>query len=626
MIYQLRNRNFYFIVLSDMALFTASLFLAYAVRFNFNIPTSEIYKIYRILPWVVIIKTVTFFILGVYKGMWRYTSVHDALQLAKASGLATLEIMAVLTVTTRFIGYSRAIFIADCIFTSFFCASIRLAIRVIYSLHKQSKQTEDKFDLYKKSKQRIRLLVIGAGDAATRVINEIQSNPHSTYEPVCCLDDDPTKYGRNLLGIPVRGPIERLSRFVKEFDASMILIAIPSISGKRMREITAHCTSTGLPFKTLPSLYSFIDGRTSINSLRDVNYEDFLGRAPVKLDTEGIGKYITGKTILVTGAGGSIGSELCRQIMRFNPALLILVDSSEYNLHQIELDLKLIHENSVPLQAILGKVQDAPMMNWVFQKFRPAVVFHAAAYKHVPILELNPWEGISTNVIGTWVIMQSAEKSGTERMVLVSTDKAVNPTSVLGATKRLAEVMMHSYNSTTTKFMSVRFGNVVGSSGSVIQVFERQIKMGGPVTITHPDITRYFMSIPEACQLILQAGALGNGKEIFVLQMGEPVKIVDMACDLIKLAGKEPYKDIEIIYTGLRPGEKLHEELIADGEKIVQTSHEKIMVLTSSIQSFSLSEIEKALTELMSVSQEFDEQKVRVTLKKYVPEYTPYTK
>lgn len=623
MIYQFRNKNFYFIVLSDMALFTASLFLAYAVRFTFSIPKSEIYKIYRILPWVITIKTVTFFILGVYKGMWRYTSVHDALQLAKASGLATLEIMAVLTVTTRFIGYSRAIFIADCIFTTFFCASTRLAIRVIYSLHKQSKQIEDKSVLYQRSKHRIRLLVIGAGDAATRVINEFQSNARSTYEPVCCVDDDPTKYGRNLLGIPVRGPIERLSRFVKEFNAGMILIAIPSVSGKRMREITTHCTSTGLPFKTLPSIHSFIDGRVSINSLRDVNYEDFLGRAPVKLDTGGIGKYITDKTILVTGGGGSIGSELCRQIMTFKPALLVLVDSSEYNLHQIELDLKLTHGTIAPLQPILGKVQDTPMMNWVFQKFRPAAVFHAAAYKHVPILESNPWEGIFTNVIGTWVTMQCAEKSGTERMVLVSTDKAVNPVSVLGATKRLTEVIMHSYNSSTTKFMTVRFGNVVGSSGSVIQVFERQIKMGGPVTITHPDITRYFMSIPEACQLILQAGALGNGKEIFVLQMGEPVKIVDMACDLIRLAGKEPYKDIEIIYTGLRPGEKLHEELIADGEKIAQTPHEKIMVLTSAIQTFSSSQIEKALTELVSVSQEFDRQKIRDSLKKYVPEYHP---
>jgi FlaA1/EpsC-like NDP-sugar epimerase len=479
--------------------------------------------------------------------------------------------------------------------------------------------------VYKRGQERIRLLIIGAGDAAARVISEIQSNINSPYEPVCCLDDDPTKYGRNLLGVPVRGPIERLAHFVKKFNPNMILIAIPSIGGNRMREITGYCVSTGLPFKTLPSIHSFIDGRVSINSLRDVNYEDFIGRAPVKLDTENIGKYITNKTILVTGAGGSIGSELCRQIMKFQPALVILVDSSEYNLHQIDLDLKLTHGKHAPVHAILGKIQDEPLMKWVFQKFHPAVVFHAAAYKHVPILELNPWEGIFTNVVGTWVVMQCAEKSGTERMVLVSTDKAVNPTSVLGATKRLAELMMHTYNSSVTKFMSVRFGNVVGSSGSVIQVFERQIKMGGPVTITHPDITRYFMSIPEACQLILQAGALGKGKEIFVLQMGEPVKIIDMARDLIRLAGKEPDRDIEIIYTGLRPGEKLHEELIAEGEKVSQTPHEKIMVLTSEVQTFRADQIEEALNELISVSQTFDAQKVRLALKKYVPEYTPYT-
>ncbi len=431
--------------------------------------------------------------------------------------------------------------------------------------------------------QRKRILIVGAGDAGEKILREIIENDHLPYSVVGFIDDDPKKHGRSIHGIPVLGSLNELARIVEDEEVKEILIAIPSATGDQIRRIVDICKTCQIAYKTLPGIGEIIDGRVSIKALRDVNYEDLLGRSPVQLDMGEIRGYLDGKVVLVSGCGGSIGAELCRQIVRFRPRMLILVDASEANLFHIEMELHGELEGD-RCRAVLGRVQDEKLMASVFQKYRPQVVFHAAAYKHVPMLEKNPWEAVVNNIIGSRVIMEMARRHEAERFVLVSTDKAVRPTNVMGASKRVTELLLHTLQGTGTRFMAVRFGNVVGSSGSVIPVFRNQIEQGGPVTVTHPEVRRFFMTIPEAAQLILQAGGMGQGGEIFILKMGTPVKIVDMARDLIRLSGREPDRDVKITFTGLRDGEKLYEELITVGEGIVSTKHEKIMVLRTDSQ------------------------------------------
>ncbi len=417
-------------------------------------------------------------------------------------------------------------------------------------------------------------------------------------------------------------------KIIKREKIDEVLIAIPSATGPQMRRIIEICKSCEARYRTLPEIGAIIDGKVSIKSLRDVKYEDLLRRPPVNLDTTEISRYLQGKRVLVTGAGGSIGSELCRQIIRFDPEELILVDASEVNLYNIQMELQ--HElNFSRYRCILSRVQDQPLMEDVFSGYRPQLIFHAAAYKHVPMLEKNPWEAIYNNVLGSQVVMELALKYGVERFVLVSTDKAVRPTNVMGASKRLAELMVQSLQGNGTRFMAVRFGNVIGSSGSVLPLFRRQLEQGGPITVTHPEVTRYFMTIPEAAQLILQAGGLGEGGEIFILEMGTPVKIAQMAEELVRLSGKEPGKDVEIIFTGLREGEKLYEELITQGEGIVGTRHEKIMVLRSNGWNGKKSQdeftrwLDGALEDLFRVANTHDAHAIRKKLREILPEYVP---
>jgi len=622
MIHQFKNRNFYLLVSADIILFVVSLFLAYAARFTFNIPYDEFRRIAVVLPWLIGVKVLTFFLMGVYRGMWRYTSLPDAIRLLKASLLATLIIMASLTFLNRFAGYPRSVFIADSIFTLFFCGGIRAGIRIIYSMRQYfpSWTAEDDETPPRQSN----LIIIGAGDAADKIIREVQGSLASPYRIVCCLDDDATKHHRSLLGIPVRGPVSHLKRYAEAFNAAEALIAMPSVTGDRMREIVVICEKSGLPFRTLPSLTSLIDGNVTINDLRPVNFEDLLGRPQVKLDIDGIGYYLTGKTVAVTGAGGSIGSELCRQIIRFKPAALVLIEGSEFNLYRMEMELR-TERKFLNIFPAMGRVQDRPLMECIFEHYRPQVVFHAAACKHVPMVELNPWEAVFNNVMGGKVVMDVAEKYGVERCVFISTDKAVRPTNVMGASKRTVEILLQSRPICQTRFMAVRFGNVVGSSGSAIPLFQSQIKAGGPVTVTDPEMTRYFMTIPEASQLVLQAGSLGEGGEIFILEMGTPVNIAEMARDLIRLSGKEPDRDIKIVYTGLRPGEKLYEELITHGEGIVSTKHEKIMVLRRDDETNTThrAQVLADLAELVSDANAHDAARIKTTLKRLVPDYTP---
>lgn len=626
MIQQLKNRNFYIILGGDLVLFTASLILAYGLRFSLDIPDKEWVKIAFLLPFLLPLKAIMFFLMGVYRGMWRYTSIPDAIRLGKASVLSTLTVMTALTVVQQFKGYSRSIFLADCIFTLFFCGGFRMAIRML-ATHKQAmrrfwdREADDTLPV-----RHVRLLIIGAGDAAASIIREIQGNPHAHYDVVACIDDDVNKHGQVLLDVPVRGPISRLLFFLNRFQAEEILIAMPSVVGEEMRRIIDGCKASGLPFKTLPSLGSLVDGKVTVSDVREVKYEDILGRPPVQLDYAGIGQCLTGKTVAVSGAGGSIGSELCRQILRFKPAALVLIEANEFNLYRIEQELQL-ESRFGNLRTVLGRVQDRLLMANTFDRYRPHAVFHAAACKHVPMVELNPWAGVANNVAGSLVLMDVAEEYGVERFVQVSTDKAVRPTNVMGATKRVAEIALQSRVPGKTRFMAVRFGNVLGSSGSVIPLFRKQIRMGGPVTVTHPEITRYFMMIPEACQLILQAGAMGAGGEIFILEMGTPVRIADMARDMIRLSGKIPDQDIQIVYTGLRPGEKLYEELITHGEGIVATAHEKIMVLKRDDKNVPAAELDRHIRDqaarLTAASETFAPEQIKAVLRDIVPEYTP---
>ena len=625
MLHQFKNRNFYIILVADLLFFAASLVLSYGLRFSFAIPDRIWTDIFVLLPFLLPVKAAVFFLMGVYRGMWRYTSIPDAIRLAKASVLATLTLMTGLTIAQSFEGYPRSVFVADCIFTLFFCGGFRIAIRMLVtdkrSLLKFWDRGDDSLPV-----RHVRLLIIGAGDAAASIIREIRGNPRSQYDVVACIDDDDYKNGQTLLEVPVRGPISKLLYLVNRFQADEILIAMPSVVGEDMRRIIGACKASGLPFKTLPMLGSLVDGKVTVNDVREVKYEDILGRPPVHLDSEGIGQYLTDKTVAVTGAGGSIGSELCRQILHFKPALLVLIEANEFNLYQIEKEL-IVENRFKALKPILGRVQDRALMMSVFDRYRPHVVFHAAACKHVPMVELNPWEGIVNNSLGSMVMMDVAEEFGVERFVQVSTDKAVRPTNVMGASKRVAEIALQARPPGATRFMAVRFGNVLGSSGSVIPLFRQQIQVGGPVTVTDPEMTRYFMMIPEACQLILQAGAMGEGGEIFILEMGTPVKIADMARDMIRLSGKVPDQDIQIVYTGMRPGEKLYEELITHGEGIEPTRHEKIMVLKRNGQAEDSRALDRRIrnqmAKLVGAAETFDPLRIQAVLKEIVPEYTP---
>jgi FlaA1/EpsC-like NDP-sugar epimerase len=624
---QLKNPKLYLMIVSDALLFAVAITAAYLFRFEFRFDQVEINQIKTILIWLVPLKIYIFFCLGLYRGMWRYTSIRDFWQLIQACLISTLLIMAVILYLYRFQGFSRAVFLIDGILTFLLAGGLRFMIRAFFTyLHPSI--GSDRMEAFQKRHKK-RILIVGAGDAGEKMLREIFENRELVYDIAGFIDDDLQKQGRSIHGVPVLGVIEKLPEIVEEKRIEEILIAIPSATGEQMRHIVDLCKGCDITYKTLPGMGEIIDGRVSIKALRDVSFEDLLGRKPVNLDIAGIRNYLDGRTVLITGCGGSIGSELCRQVVKFQPRSLILVDANEANLFHIQMELQqeLYYQKCT---GILGCVQDSDLMKSVFQRFHPQVVFHAAAYKHVPILEMNPWEAVTNNILGSRVVMELAAEHNVERFVLVSTDKAVRPTNVMGASKRVTELLLQSFQGSGTKFVAVRFGNVVGSSGSVIPLFRRQIEHGGPVTVTHPDVNRFFMTIPEAAQMIIQAGAMGEGGEVFILKMGTPVKIADMARDLIRLSGKEPDKDIKIVFTGLRKGEKLYEELITVGEGIVPTGHEKIMVLRSDGFSNGLKNpaelrewLNSELQQLQDAANCHDSQSIKRKLKEIVPEYTP---
>ncbi|MFV0422579.1 polysaccharide biosynthesis protein [Oleidesulfovibrio sp.] len=622
----IRTANFYVMIVIDLLCFAAALYTAYLLRFDFYIPYLHYERMLGLLPWILPMKLAIFMVFSMYRGMWRYTSLLDSILLMRATCVQSLLLIAGIAYLTGFAGYSRAVFGMDFLLTFLFTGGARLAIRIMFSLMETGRfwLPMTGKDARKGAK---RVIIIGAGRAGERLVSELNRDLSLGYFPVGFVDNNPSLKGRTIHGRPVMGTLDRLPEAIVSTRAEEILIALTEASSAQVRSIVEACSETGLPCKILPPMNEILDFKRGVKNMREVNYLDLLGRTPVELDTAAISRYLEGKTILVTGCGGSIGSELVRQIVRFAPSKLVLVDSSEFNLYKIQMEL----EHAIGFRdyaVVLGNIRDAELMRCTFIEHKPEAVFHAAAYKHVPMLERNPWQAVENNILGTQTLMQAAHDAEVERFVVVSTDKAVRPTNVMGASKRVTELLMRRFANSRTRFMAVRFGNVVGSSGSVVPLFLDQIAKGGPVTVTHPEVTRYFMSIAEAAQLILQAGTMAHGGEIFVLDMGVPVKIADMAKDLIRLAGLEPDVDIPIVFTGLREGEKLYEELITADEGVVRTEHDKIMVLRccdeSHISAAAQEHLQQWLAAAAAAAEAHDGQGVRGALQKLVPEYAPY--
>ncbi|MDY6793350.1 MAG: nucleoside-diphosphate sugar epimerase/dehydratase [Thermodesulfobacteriota bacterium] len=621
-------KNFLIILLVDMLLLAASLIGAHLIRFEFSIPVNFMKSLIRILPWALLVKLICFYMFNLYRGMWRYTSISDLFNVIKASTVSTLLVVFFVLFKSGFIGYSRSVFLIDWCLTVFFIAGFRLGVRMFYEqFSKDQPSPSDFLTAFRvfahRKKDSKNLIIIGAGNCGEKIFREIHNNKELQYNVVGFLDDSKNKIGRTIHGIPVLGRIDDIIVLTKKVKANEALIAIPSARGRQMRRIVELCKSSAIPFKTVPGYGELINGRVTVNAIREVAYRDLLGREMVKLDEKQIGAYLAGQNVLVTGAGGSIGSELCRQICRFKPGSILLFERAESPLYEIELELKKNFAD-IKVVPILADIQHKLQIEKVFHQYEPQTVFHAAAYKHVPMLELQPWKALENNIQGTANLLEIVTKFNIERFVFVSTDKAVRPTNVMGASKRVAEMLVSAQNScghSKTRFIIVRFGNVVGSVGSVVPLFKKQIENGGPVTVTHPEVTRYFMTIPEACQLILQAGAMGSGGEIYLLDMGTTIKISDMARDLIRLSGFEPDVDIKIEYIGLRPGEKLYEELITEGENVVPTGHEKIMVLKG--MECNLQTLNGQIEDLTALAPKQDEGRIKTKLKEIVPEYSP---
>ncbi len=569
------------LVLLDIVLINISIAVAYLLRFDGdykNIPPEILSNIGFVFVFATIVKVVCFALFKLYSSLWRYASIYEMINIVGAAFIGNVIVLAYVFIDRVLAGRDiilvkitvpAGIFIITILTDIFFIGGSRFAYRVFRRIVK------GEVIRLKNSK---RVMIIGGGNAGAAIIKELKLHPELNSVPVAIIDEDKYKIGKEINGVPIVGGNKDIMDTIIRRKIDEVIIAIPSAENKVINEIYNECSKTSCKVKILPSVVQLIDETVVMQKIRDVNIEDLLGREPVKLDIEGITSYITGKVVLVTGGGGSIGSELCRQIASFRPKHLVILDNYENNAYDIQNEL-LFQYPDLCLSTIIANIREKHRMDSIFKKYRPNVVFHAAAHKHVPLMEANPTEAIKNNVFGTLNVAECADKYGVKRFVLISTDKAVNPTNIMGATKRIAEMIIQAVNkNSSTEFVAVRFGNVLGSNGSVIPLFKRQIEQGGPVTVTHPEVTRFFMTIPEAVQLVIQAGAMAKGGEIFVLDMGQPVKIFDLARNLIKLSGFEPDEDIKIEVTGLRPGEKLYEELLLDEEGLQSTANDKIFV------------------------------------------------
>ena len=567
-------------IMIDAVCIFFSYWLAFVLRFENEdrIPFFYIESFRKSIPWMTLICLLIFALFRFYSTMWQFASLDELLQIFFGTSASCLLIVVFgYTVFPQALDawrFPNSVYIIGWVLTIFFVGVSRFSFRLARRARRRSKVGSGTDGELK------RVMVIGAGEMGSMVIKDMKTAPQSMGIPVVAIDDDKKKRGTRIHGVKVAGGRESIPRIVDRYRIDQIILAIATADKKDKREILNICAQTGCQLKTIPALYEIIEaGGTTPLRLRDVDIVDLLGRDEIQLNVEEISGYLEGKTILVTGGGGSIGSELCRQIAYFHPAKLIVFDIYENNAYDLQNEMHMRFPN-LNMEVLIGSVRDKGRVEHVFSVFRPDVVFHAAAHKHVPLMELSPGEAVKNNVFGTLNVAQACDKFGAKRMVLISTDKAVNPTNIMGATKRICELIIQYYSRhSRTGFVAVRFGNVLGSNGSVIPLFKKQIAAGGPVTVTHPDIIRYFMTIPEAARLVIQAGGMAKGGEIFVLDMGQPVKIADLARNLIRLSGLEPDVDIRIEYTGLRPGEKLYEELLLDSEGGCQkTTHELIYI------------------------------------------------
>ena len=597
-------------IFHDLAMIPVAWFGAYWLRFNLGvIPGGYLSAAIETLAIVIVIQAIALRYYGLYRGVWRFASVPDLIRICKAvlMGMAFSAVMIFLV--TRMEGIPRSVFPLYGLLLIALLSSSRLLVRWSKDRGIYTGECE-------------KLLIIGAGKAGEMLVRDLLRNREECYQPVGFVDDKIAKQGSEIHGVRVLSSCDEMIDLVERLDVDLIVLALPSAKSSDMRRLVGLCEKTGVPFRTLPPLDRLMSGQITINQLREVSIDDLLGREPVSLDWDAIELELKGRRVLVTGAGGSIGSELCRQIARLQPAHLILLDSSEFNLYTIEMELLKAYPR-LKISRCLNDVVDRVAMDRIFSDSRPDVVFHAAAYKHVPMLEDQVREAARNNILGTRSIAESADRFGCEAFVMISTDKAVNPANVMGTSKRAAEIFCQNLNQrSATRFVTVRFGNVLGSAGSVVPLFRQQIEAGGPVTVTHREITRYFMTIRESCQLILQASVMGKGGEIFVLDMGEPIKISYLAEEMIRLSGKVPGEDIDIIFTGLRPGEKLYEELFHEKEALQSTTHEKILL--ARYREFDWERLNEVMDEIKLACAEYDEKQVRSLMKMLVPEWSGY--
>lgn len=581
-----------------------------AINITFFDRFTEIATIYQNDIFVVTIIYITCFALfKMYSSLWHLTGTDEFL-LGAGGGIVA---GAIAIVYTRTLGATIPLNVSV-IGTILTCILV-LGYRVLYRVYRRALL----YMPYKYSEDQKRVMIIGAGSAGTMIINEMLSRRNLKLNPILLIDDRDFKQGKRISGVRVEGRRGDIVRLAEEKEIDTIILAIPSIDNENKREILDICKNTNCKIKIIPGIYEIISGEATVSKIKDVELEDLLGRDQVILDNKGISDYLNNKVVLVTGAGGSIGSELCRQIIQFGPKLLILFDIYENSVYDIQNELKDAYPD-INMRVLIGSIRDKERLEEIFDAYNINVVFHAAAHKHVPLMEGSPKEAIKNNVFGTLNLVKTSHEHKIDRLVLISTDKAVNPTNIMGASKRLCEMIIQSYNTiSNTEFVAVRFGNVLGSNGSVIPLFKKQIKSGGPVTVTHKGITRYFMLIPEAAQLVLQAGCFAKGGEVFVLDMGKPVKIYDLAVDLIRLSGFEPNRDIKIKVTGLRPGEKLYEELLMSEEGLTETSHNKIYIGKPTFESIESLNIK--LEELKELLKESDILLIKEKMKQIVPTY-----
>ncbi len=595
-------------LLHDLAAAAAAWVLAYLFRFNFEVESWFLDAMASNLVWIIPAQGLLFVWLGMYRGLWRYASLPDLRRILTAALLGAM-VIAVGVVLLQRPAVPRSVLLLYPVLL----AMAMGGSRVVYRAWKEG-------HLRRLSAGGRRVILLGAGAAAANLLKNIGRS--AEFHFVGLLDDDPRKQRREIQGVPVLGTLADLPAIAAAQDIELAVIAMPGASHGTRRRALELCRSAGLQAMTVPSYEDLVGGKVTVSQLRRVELDDLLGRDPVQLDEAGLREWLTARTVLVTGAGGSIGAELCRQVLRFQPAALVLVDANELALYTMEQELG-ASRGATRLAYVIGDVKSAERLAEVFAAWRPSTVFHAAAYKHVPLMEdENAWEAVRNNALGTLRTAQAAIRHGVEKVVLVSTDKAVNPTNVMGASKRLAELVCQGLGGGRTRFVAVRFGNVLGSTGSVIPKFRRQLAAGGPITVTHPEIRRYFMSIPEAAQLVLQAGMMGQGGDLFVLDMGEPVKIVDLARDLIRLSGMSE-SDVRIEFTGLRPGEKLYEELLADDERTLPTPHPKLRIMKP--QSPPTREWLADATHWLEGSAPGAASAVRAALAARIPEYQPAT-